>query len=283
MIDNEVVKARYNFSIVTPNLNHGKYLAKTIESVLANLQLGDEYYIIDGGSTDESIEIIQSYESRITGWVSEQDRGYADAISKGLNAGSAPFQCWINSGDLMLKGSLNEASRYFSNSSAEFIFGDDFYIDSNDNVVLYSSGYVSSLKKNMLFGGWTPLQDACFWRRTLYDRVGGINSDFKFAADYELFLRFTMAGECMYVPCAFSAFRQHDGQKSISGMLNYKAERIRAQQNVLAMQSTPALVCWLKREYFTWAIRFRSRILCRMWNKPHLVGKSIYGIRSGRY
>lgn len=261
----------------------GEYLAETIESVLANLRPEDEYFIIDGGSTDNSLEIIHKYESRITGWVSEPDKGYADALAKGFDKGTAPFQCWINSGDLLLEGALDKANECFAATNADFLFGDDFYINEVGKIISYSSGYVRSLKNVMLYGGWTPLQDACFWRRELYERVGGIDTKLQYAADYGLFLRFSLMGNCRYVPCAFSAFRKHNEQKSISGTNHYKVERALVQQEAITMQTMPWLITCSKREYFEWVVRFRARVLHRVWNKPHLAGKSIAKMHAGVY
>ena len=108
---------------------------------------------------------------------------------------------------------------------SEMTFGDDFHVDEASRVLSYSRGWVSDLRSAMLFGGWSPLQDACFWRRSLYDRVGGIDRSLRFAADYDLFLRMALAGKCTYVPLAFSAFRRHAGQKSAAGAGPYRAER----------------------------------------------------------
>jgi glycosyltransferase involved in cell wall biosynthesis len=193
------------FVVVTPNFNMGSYLAETIESVLRNLRPGDEYYIIDGGSSDESVEIIEKYAHKLTGWVSEKDDSYADAIRKGFMRGTGQFQCWINAGDLLLDGSLDLARELLDKSNADMIFGDDFYIDGNSNILGYSRGACRNLRLAMLYGAWTPLQDACFWRSDLYKRVEGLDKSLRNAADYDLFARFSVAGKVCYVPFAFSS------------------------------------------------------------------------------
>src|SRR6478735_5982184 len=96
-------------SVVTPSYNMASYLEETIVSVLENLAPGDEYFIIDGGSTDGSIDIIRKYQDRITGWVSEPDHGYAEAIGKGFQRASGDILCWINAGDVYLRGAFTEA------------------------------------------------------------------------------------------------------------------------------------------------------------------------------
>jgi glycosyltransferase involved in cell wall biosynthesis len=254
------------FTVVTPNYNMGRYLAETIESVLRNLQPGDEYYVIDGGSQDDSVAVIRAHEKRLTGWVSEPDQGYAHAISKGLTRSNGDLQCWVNSGDLMLDGALDFVRSYFSRSDAEFIFGDDYYIDEGSRVIFQSHGGMRSLKNMMLFGGWTPLQDACYWRRSLYEKVGGIDPAYRYAADFELFLKFAMQDEGEYVPTAFSAFRQHGGQKSRSGVAQYEQEKKMATHKhaqrcgFVGFRYLP-----LKFGYAAWC-RLRARIFQHFWN-----------------
>ena len=255
-----------SFTVVTPNYNMGRYLTETIESVLRNLRPGDEYYIIDGGSQDDSVAIMRAHEKRLTGWISEPDEGYAHAISKGLARGNGDLQCWVNSGDLILDGTLDFVRSYFSRSDAEFIFGDDHYIDENSRVIFRSHGGIRSLKNMMLFGGWTPLQDACFWRRSLYEKVGGIDPAYQYAADFELFLKFAMQNKGEYVPIAFSAFRKHEGQKSQSYVAQYEEEKKMAaykhaqQCGFVGVRYLP-----LKIGYAVWS-RLRARIFQRFWN-----------------
>lgn len=227
------------FVVVTPNYNMADYLEETIESVLKNMQPGDEYFVIDGGSTDGSVEIIRKYQDRITGWISEPDNGYADALRKGFAMSSAPLMCWINSGDLLLSGTLDLVRDEFSRTQADLLFADDYYIDENGSILQHSSGYVKDLKNMMLYGGWTPLQDACYWRRSLYDSVGGIDETIRHAADYDLFLRMSMKGNYEYFPAVLSAFRRHHSQKSIAGADAYALERRKIRLEALKKDVEP--------------------------------------------
>lgn len=267
------------FAVVTPNYNMGKYLAETIESVLANLRPGDEYFIVDGGSTDGSVEIIRQYENRLTGWVSEPDRGYADALAKGFARSTAEYQCWINCGDLLLEGALDAAREWLGASDAEMIFGDDLYIDEEGHVLQVSNGHVHDLAEMMLFGGWTPLQDACYWRRSLYQRIGGIDPVQRYAADYDLFLRMSLNGRCRYVPVLFSAFRQHDGQTSNLHAGRYRAEREQCRQRELSRFPAGAARRFIRGlAYWIWA-RWRARFQGRNLNLPNLPGRNVRQIR----
>jgi glycosyltransferase involved in cell wall biosynthesis len=271
------------FSVVTPNYNMGQYLAETIESVLHNLRPGNEYYIIDGGSTDNSIDIIRSYEKYLSGWVSERDNGYADALAKGFSRCCGTFQCWINAGDLLLPDALDHARSALEESGADCIFGDDFYIDDASRVISFSRGYVRSLQRAMYYGGWTPLQDACFWRRSLYERVGGIDRDLRYAADYDLFLRFSGNGNCKYIPQTFSAFRRHAGQKSIGSVKSYARERAACRRRELSRLQDTALRKALLSAYYWIYVRFRARVLHRLWDLPALHGVSVASLTAGSY
>jgi glycosyltransferase involved in cell wall biosynthesis len=272
-----------SFSVVTPNYNMARFLPETIESVLQNLREGDQYFIIDGGSSDESVSIIQSFEGHLSGWISEPDNGYADALAKGFGQTKGEFQCWINSGDLLLTGALDNAREILERTGAEFIFGDDLYIDEESRVISFSRGYVRSLRNMMLYGGWTPLQDACFWRRSLYERVGGLNRNLSCAADYDLFLRFSLEGRSKYVPVAFSAFRKHDGQKSTSWAAKYEKERRECRSRELQRIERAKLGTVILGGYYWTFVRFRERVVRRFWNLRSLSKVPIRTLRSQSY
>jgi glycosyltransferase involved in cell wall biosynthesis len=261
----------------------GSYLADTIESVLANLAPGDEYFIMDGGSKDKSVEIIRGFEKHLTGWISEPDKGYADALVKGFARATGDILCWINAGDLLLPGALDAARRALTDSDAEMIFGDDLYVDEEGRVIFLSRGYVKDLRSAMLYGGWTPLQDACFWRRDFYERVGGINPSLRYAADFDLFFRMALHGRCKYVPLTFSAFRRHAGQKSISGSDAYKNERINLRRVVLDRLPGSQLEKSLRRLWHGAAIRWRVHVSQQRWRRPDLVGQPVDKLRCYQY
>lgn len=270
---------RKNFTVVTPNYNMGEYLSETIESVVANLRPGDEYFIIDGGSTDNSLEIIRRYEQHLTGWVSEKDHGYADAIAKGFAQSRAEYQCWVNCGDLLLPGALDEARVLLSEFDTDMIFGDDFYIDEKGAVLQVTNGHAHDLAVMMLYAGWTPLQEACYWRKALYDRVGGIDSNMRFAADYDLFLRMSLNGRCRYVPVIFSAFRRHGGQISGAHAKNYQLECAQSRRREIAAGSYKRWYLGLLCGYYWFKLRWRMRMLGHKYGMSHLKGASISNLK----
>jgi glycosyltransferase involved in cell wall biosynthesis len=262
-------------SVVTPNYNMASYLEATMQSVFANLQPGDEYFVIDGGSRDGSAGLIEKHAGRLTGWISEPDRGYADALAKGFARATGDILCWINSGDLLLDGSLARARLEVARTGADMIFGDDFYIDEDNRVIRYSCGRVKNLRYAMLYGGWTPLQDACFWTRALYQRAGGLDPDLKAAADYDLFLRMVTTGTAQYVPVTFSAFRRHGGQKSIAQQAAYAREREMVRQRELGRVISNPLATAAREAWNINASRIWSRTAPYIFARPDLVGRAI--------
>jgi glycosyltransferase involved in cell wall biosynthesis len=214
------------FCVVTPNFNMGRYLPETIDSVLANLRPGDEYHVIDGGSTDNSLDVLRSYGDRLTGWISEPDRSYADAVAKGFRRSTNELQCWIACGDLMLKGALDNARELIALENADMIFGDDLYVDEECRIIQVTDGSAPNLPVMMIHGAWTPLQDACFWRRDLYERVGGIDPAVRHAADYDLFLRMGVAGRCRYTSSARSGGTRDRPRSSTSFATSRRSSRV---------------------------------------------------------
>jgi glycosyltransferase involved in cell wall biosynthesis len=262
------------FTVVTPNYNMGGYLADTVESVLCNLRPGDEYFIVDGGSTDDSVNIIRKYESLITDWVSERDAGYADALAKGFRRAGGHYLCWVNSGDILLEGALDKARMALQQSGADLIFGDDLLIDEDGRVMQVTNGHAADLRKMMLYAGWTPLQESCFWTRALYENVGGVDPEVRYAADYDFFLRMSLAGTCHYLPAVFGAFRRHEGQLSVARTALYKAEREKCRARELADLPSSPLMPVIKAYYWL-KVRWRVRMQAKKRNMNHLEGKSV--------
>jgi glycosyltransferase involved in cell wall biosynthesis len=269
-----------NFSIITPNYNMGKYLVETIESVLANLKPGDEYFIIDGGSTDNSVEIICRYQDRITGWISEKDHGYADALAKGFAKATNDYLCWINSGDFLLSGALDIARDLLDQTDFDLIFGDDLYIDENNIIINVTNGHADNLAAMMLYGAWTPLQDACFWRKSLYEKIGGINPNLKFAADYDLFLRMSLNGKNQYYPVIFSSFRRHNGQTSQAFYPEYQTERMLSRQRQLNLRNDQKLKRFWLDAYYWIIVHWRVRIQGSNLQLKHFRGCNALNINS---
>lgn len=216
-------------SIVTPVLNRVKFLEDTILSVISQGYPDLEYIIIDGGSTDGSVDIIKKYEKSITYWVSEPDKGHFYAIQKGLDRSTGEIMAWLNSDDLYKPGSLYMIASIFIDTKVEWISGmpslyniDGFCVKSN-NLMKWSRSrvWLNDFK-------WIQ-QESTFWKRSLWEKSGGfINTDFKYAGDFELWCRFFKQAELFSVYTSLAGFRLHGSQIS----LVYKKENEAEAQNI---------------------------------------------------
>lgn len=206
-------------SIVTPSYNQGQFLERTILSVLNQGYPNLEYIIIDGGSTDGSVEIIKKYENCLAYWVSEKDGGQADAIRKGFQRATGQILAFFNSDDIYMPGTLRRVARVFrANPNAEIVYGNKYLIDEDDRIVgeRRLTSYVPGLSKfGMLYGGFGIYQPAAFWSKALCDQVGGVDTSFEFAMDTDLILRLALAGaKFRFLREYFMASRIHRDSKT---------------------------------------------------------------------
>ncbi len=196
-------------TVVTPSLNQDKYLEATILSVIGQNYSNLEYIIIDGGSTDNSIEIIKKYDKQLTYWVSEKDNGLYDAVQKGFEKSSGEIMCWINSDDMLHPGSLNVvASIFMQHPDVSWIQGIPTVFDEQDRTVFVKNLRYWS-KYDYFVGDKEHIQqESCFWRHSLWFKAGGfVNTKMKLAGDYELWLRFFDHAELFCVQTILGGFR----------------------------------------------------------------------------
>ena len=210
-------------SIVTPSFNQARYIKRTIDSVLD--QQGDfelEYNVLDGGSTDGTIEILKSYGDRLT-WVSERDGGQVDAINKGLRAATGDVVGWINSDDLLLPGALARVVDAFkSQRDLEWVHGRCVIIDEHDREVRrWVSAYKHYRCRNHSFDNFLTedyvSQMTTFWKRSVQDEIGYVDPNIRFAFDYEYFLRLAKRGAPHYIEEPTACFRWYPESKSGGG------------------------------------------------------------------
>ena len=214
---------RESFVIVTPTLNSGTMLDETSRSVVENLKEGDEYIIVDGGSTDGSIERVQKNLPKSVRFLRDSGGGMYDAIATGFEQSEKPIMAWLNASDIYLRNALNHVRDAFAKTNAELLYFDNLYISEKSQVIQRSRGNVWNVMASIR-AGWTPLQDGCFWTRDAYNRCGKISCKYKHAGDYDYFLRAFQKSEVKYIPEIVSCFRRHSGQLS-SEISKYKAEK----------------------------------------------------------
>lgn len=203
-------------SVVTPSYNQGEYIEETIRSVLLQGYPNFEYIVIDGGSTDNSVDIIQKYAPWLSYWVSETDEGQADAIRKGFQRSTGDILAWQNSDDYYEPRAFERIAR-FSTDNSEIVFanGDVNLVDENSHYVrrIYAMRPSHFFAANYGQHGWP--QPGCFWLNSTYEQIGGVDPSLQFCMDKDLFIRLVGAGPGRRIPGPpLANFRQHGQAKS---------------------------------------------------------------------
>jgi len=216
------------FTIVTPSYNQGAFLATTIESVLD--QAGEfriDYIIADGGSTDNSVEIIRRYEIQLQAgawpvkcqgisfhWWSAPDRGQTDALQKGFRMARGEILAWLNSDDLYLPGALQTATVFFRASpEVSLVYGDAHYCDTTG--ALIGRYRTSTFDLDSLASFNFICQPSAFFRRDAFEAVGGLDDTLQFAMDFDLWIKIGKRFPCRYLPGYLSSYRLHEASKTI--------------------------------------------------------------------
>ncbi|RJQ24792.1 glycosyltransferase [Candidatus Parcubacteria bacterium] len=225
-----MIKYLPKLSIVTPSYNQVSFLEDTILSVLIQQYISLEYIIIDGGSTDGSIDVIKKYQTNLAHWESKSDEGMYDAINRGFEKSSGEVMAYINSDDLYLPEAFNVVAELFARfPNIEWITGRTAYIDEHGNHIDTAKKklYSRLLLKSGFYQSpycYVVNQNAVFWRRSLWDKIGGrIDERLKLAGDFSLWVLFAEHAQLYWVDFVLSAFRRHKNQKSFN-KLGYMRE-----------------------------------------------------------
>jgi len=251
-------------SIVTPSFNQAAYLEETIQSVLGQSYSRIEYIIIDGASTDGSLDVIRKYAGRLAHWVSEQDKGQTEAINKGFTLARGEILAWINSDDTLLPDAVAEAMRYLlSHPQVGLVYGDANYIDEKSRVIGKFPAAQTDLQK--LRRGYVHIpQQASFFRKALWDRVGPLDDSFYFAMDYDLWTRLAAISELKYLPRTWANFRLHADAKTIAADDRCWPEMLRVHYREGGSRIAPIVLKYHIRKLVAPLIRWRRQ---RMFSK----------------
>jgi len=202
-------------SIVTPSFNQARYIEATIQSVLSQDYPRIEYLIVDGGSTDGTVEIIKQYQGRLAWWVSEKDQGQTDAINKGFGRAQGQILAWLNSDDTYEPGTVSAAVRYLlDHPDVGMVYGDCNFIN-DDGRVIGKFGSAQTDYRRLRQGYVHIPQQTMFFRAEWWKHVGPLDPSFYFAMDYDLWTRLAAHTELKYVPQTWANFRLHTTGKTI--------------------------------------------------------------------
>lgn len=201
-------------SIITPSFNQGRFLEETIQSVLSQDYPHLEYIIVDGASTDGSVEIIRHYASQLSWWVSAPDQGQTDAINKGFAHANGEILAWINSDDTYLPGAVSKAVKFLiAHPEAALVYANANLIDEQGSVLGRFPAQQTSLTSLLHGSVHIPQQTTFFWAR-LWRKVGPLDPTFQFAMDYDLWVRLAKLAPLVYTPQLWANFRLHGEGKS---------------------------------------------------------------------
>jgi len=231
---------------VTPSYNQAQYIEQTIQSVLEQDYARVEYSVVDGGSTDESVEVIKKYaktlesdsllsdaqqqavelQKRVDWWVSEKDSGQGDAINKGLKRAKGEIIAWLNSDDYYLPGTVSAAVKVFEeHPDAVMIYGDMLAVDERGqtiNVMKYKQLSLQDLLCFQIIG-----QPSVFFRHEVLDQTGGLDTSFHFLLDHHLWIRIAQHGKILHVDKVWSTARYHAAAKNRAKAAEFGKEAFR--------------------------------------------------------
>ena len=256
-------------TVVTPSFNQAQFLERTILSVLNQDYLKLEYIIIDGGSTDGSVELIKKYEKHLTYWTSEKDDGQSQAINKGLKRATGDWVAWQNSDDIFYPGAfhaLADAAR--KNSQLSLIIGNMNLIDEHDNVI-NDLKYVTPTYQSLLAEGMVLTNQAAFWRRSIHKKIGYLNEDLHYGFDFDWFLRVLSMGQATHVNKTWGGLRMHSQTKTAQSQALFDQEYVQIRKGrqssltQLRLQQLRRLSLMLARGDFTYIFRGLGRRLFR--------------------
>lgn len=204
-------------SIVTPSFNQARFLEQTIQSVLGQDYPRLEYIIVDGGSTDGSVELIQKHADKLAWWVSEKDRGQTDALNKGFAHAGGDVLAWLNSDDTYQPGAVGAAVKYLlDHPQVGMVYADANYVDAGGRVI--GRFPAAQTDDRRLRRGYVHIpQQTAFFRAALWRDLGPLDPSFYFAMDYDLWTRIAARSTIKYLPGrTWANFRIHTSGKTIA-------------------------------------------------------------------
>lgn len=267
-------------SVITPSYNQARYLERTICSVLDQNYPNLEYIIIDGGSTDGSVEIIKKYEKYLKYWISEPDHGQSHAINKGLSHSTGEWVCWQNSDDIFYPQAFHTIAKIVKrNTKAILVVGNMMLIDEYDREIR-DVCYVRPTYRSILAEGMVLTNQAAFWKRDVHKVIGYFDETLNYGFDYEWFLRLLNYGKAIHINRIFGALRMHNESKTYKMQIYFdeEYEKIRVGHKLsrisIKYYQLRRLVCMLAQGKVNYILRGGKR-------RIKITLSSVSSLRSG--
>lgn len=239
-------------SIVTPSLNQGQYVDEMIQSVLAQDYPSVEHIVVDGGSTDGTLEVLRRYPH--LRWVSEPDQGQADAVNKGFRMARGDVFGWLNADDLYLPGAIETAVGVFRETSCGLVHGAWRQIG-EDGATIRDVPPVPFDYRRQLEVENRVAQPGSFFTREAFWAVGGLDPSYRYAMDYELWLKLGKRFEVRHVDRILGAYRYHSTSKTVAEPTGFGPETIRASRKHGGRWWSPLYVEYYLPRYRPWLYR----------------------------
>lgn len=224
-------------SIVTPSYNQARFLEKTMRSVLEQDYALVEYLVVDGGSTDHSVDLIRKYENKLAWWVSEKDSGQAEAINKGLARAKGEIVAWLNSDDYYMPGAVTAAVKALQDHpQAGFVYGDVRVVGEDESVLnqlTYGDFDLIDLMSFQIIG-----QPAVFMRREVLERAGYLDLSYHLLLDHQLWIKMALDSGMHYIPRLMASAHYYEDCKNLASAADFGFE---AKKIVQWMRTDPRL------------------------------------------
>lgn len=249
-------------SIVTPSYNQGQFLEETIRSILLQGYPNLEYIIMDGGSKDNSIEVIRKYEPWLAYWVSESDKGQPYAIMKGWNRSTGDILGYQNSDDVYMQGTIHKVvEALLKHPEAGAVYGDVDFVNMADNSIkrwhAEDFNYRDAVRSGAGFHAPAP---GSLWRRSTLDAIGWIDTSLQYCFDYDLWLRAGAITNLIRIPDLLSSYRLHPASKTVMDSLCFQDEAIRICKKVFAVKPIPRDIKDVEHECMTKVCRYAASL-----------------------
>lgn len=269
-------------SVITPSYNQGEFLKRTMQSVVDQGYPDLEFLVFDGGSTDDSVQIIESFESHLSHWESKPDRGQSHAINKGFERATGDVVTWLNSDDTLLPGALTAVNRVFeADEEIDAVYGDFVYMDANDNMLRRRHLFRKFRYETLLFHDYLG-QPAVFYRRRVLEKIGLLDEALKYSMDWDFFLRMKRQCNMVHLAQPLAGYRLHpEAKSSQEGDAEYdECLKTIYERNKPVRFEAP----WLNRMYlgaYRWYSRFQ-RLLAVIRDNPIAYWRMYKVVTGGR-